>query len=119
MIKKKTNSLLKGVKEILSLNNNSTVENSDDIYAVGRCPKCNKVVLEIDGVYACAGKSSDTCDYMMPLMLDGEKISFDEILKFGRYQKMMNNGYYAQSKKRKYLWNFLRGWFIIKTYMSR
>lgn len=93
MIKKKTNSLLKGVKEILSLNNNSTVENSDDIYTVGRCPKCNKVVLEIDGVYACAGKSSDTCDYMMPTMLDGEKISFDEILKFGRYQKMMKSGF--------------------------
>lgn len=96
MIKKQTNSLLKGlkdVKKILSLKNDSNMDDSKAMYVVGECPKCGDSIIETGGVYGCRGRLLDTCDYMKPAMLDGEHIPFEDIVKFGRYQKMMESGF--------------------------
>lgn len=96
MIKKQTNSLFKGlkdIKEILSFKNDLNANDSKAMYVVGECPKCGDSIIETGGVYSCRGRLLDTCDYTKPAILDGEHIPFEDIVKFGRYQKMMESGF--------------------------
>lgn len=97
MIKKKTNSFLQGLnnlKKVISLKPESNLEkNDEDVFDVGICPKCNKMVLEGDGVYGCVGRLSGKCDFMAPTVFENEKISFEEIMKIRKYQKMIDSGF--------------------------
>lgn len=97
MIKKKTNSFLQGLnnlKKVISLKPESNSEkNDEDVFDVGRCPKCNKIVLEGDGVYGCVGRLSGKCDFMAPTVFENEEISFEEIMQIRKYQKMIDSGF--------------------------
>lgn len=93
MVKKQSNLLLKGVKKILSLNTTSNTDDPESMYIVGKCPKCNRNIIETEGFYSCRGKLLDVCDYKVSNTFEGDYLSFEEVLKFGKYQKMIKSGF--------------------------
>lgn len=95
---KNQNSILNIVKKSLSLRTDYSKEvNSKDMFVVGQCPKCNEDVIQTSGVYSCRGKLLDTCDFKRPALFEGAYVEFEEVLRFEKYQKMINNGFNKNS----------------------
>lgn len=91
----RTENLLNRVKKSLSsLQIDYSKEvNSSEMFTVGKCPICNDDIIQTSGVYSCRGKLLDKCDFKRDALFEGQYVSFEEVLRFEKYQKMMNSGF--------------------------
>lgn len=60
---------------------------------VGKCPKCQRDVVELDDYYTCTGILLNLCDYKKPNLFEGEYISFEEIKGAEKYKRMIDAGF--------------------------
>lgn len=63
------------------------------IFQVGKCPHCNRKVIEYGGVYTCSGYLIDKCEFKTDTHLDGEYLKFKDVLKYKKYKEMDKAGY--------------------------
>ena len=108
---KKSKKILQGIKRFMTLDyeviddkdtKNNTVNSENHkkenntvstINIVGICPKCKRGIVEDNGYYSCTGIFYNSCDYQRPAHFEGVNFSFDEIVRFEKYNKMMKAGF--------------------------
>lgn len=88
----KKESIVKGLSRIFKFDY-TIKDNYQNIDVVGKCPKCSKDIVEVDGYYSCVGILSGNCDYKQRSSFEGERLTYEEIIKFEKYKKMMDSNF--------------------------
>lgn len=70
---------------------------------VGKCPKCQRDVMELNDYYICTGVPLDICNYKKISIFEGEYVSFEEIKGAEKYKRMIDAGFLDDIVKPKQL----------------